>query len=118
MEDAFNDEAARKKAIFDGMSPRRQKQILKKGYENWNPFLEPKDPVDIRKDRTQRTSQMLIREFLATRSIENYSNLYGRGAFEICMGIINQDERFLGMFDFACWYAELLKKEGDVKGEG
>jgi hypothetical protein len=112
MADLSKDAADRKKAIFDSMSPRRQKHILKKGYEQWDPFIEPKDPIDLRKDRTKRTSQMLIREFLVTRNIENYSNAYGRGAFEICLGIINEDERFLGMFDFACWYADLLKKEG------
>ena len=57
----------KKKAIFDTMSSRRQKHILNKvGYDNWNPFEEPKDPIDIRKDKTNRTSQMLVREFLRT----------------------------------------------------
>ena len=94
------------------MSPRRQKYILKKGYEKWDPFEEPKDPIDLRKDKTKRTSQMLIREFLQNSSVENYSNDYAKGAFELCLGIINEDEKSLGMFDFACWYRELLKKEG------
>ena len=112
MTDISKDEEFRKKAIFDRMSPRRQKHILKKGYEKWNPFIEPKDPIDIRKDRTKRTSQMLIREFLQSKDLEAYSNNYGRGAFEICMGIINEDERYQGMFEFACWYNSLLIKEG------
>ncbi len=34
----------RKKAIFDTMSKRGQERILKMGYENWEPFQEPKDP--------------------------------------------------------------------------
>jgi hypothetical protein len=51
----------RKKAIFDSMSPRRQKHILRKGYAKWDPFQEPKDPIDIRKDKTRRTTQMLVR---------------------------------------------------------
>lgn len=100
-----------KKAIFDKMSPRRQKQVLKRGYDKWDPFLKPKDPIDIRMDRTRRTSQMLLREFLQTRDPEAYSNEFGRGAFEICMGIINEDERYRGMFEFACWYRELLERE-------
>ena len=54
----------RKQAIFDSMAPRRQKVILKKGYSSWDPFQEPKDPIDIRKEKTQRTTQMLVREFL------------------------------------------------------
>jgi len=106
------DESQRKKAIFDSMSARRQEHILKKGYERWNPFEEPKDPIDIRRDVTRRTSQMLIREFLQSRSSQEYSNAYGRGVLEICLGIINNDERFVGMFEFACWYQDLLKKEG------
>lgn len=104
--------ATRKKAVFDSMSERRQKHIVKKGYENWDPFEEPKDPIDIRKDKTKRTSQELVREFLRSRSFEDYSNAYGQGVFEICHGIINSDERFRGMYDFSCWYRDLLRREG------
>src|SRR6056297_2323421 len=100
-----------KKAIFDRMSPRRQKQVLKRGYEKWDPFLKPKDPIDIRRDRSRRTTQMLINEFMQGRDPSQYSNEYGRGAFELCLGIINEDERYRGMFEFACWYRELLQRE-------
>jgi len=103
----------RKKAVFDSMSPRRQKHILNKiGYDKWDPFQEPKDPVDIRKDKTKRTTQMLVREFLQSRESEGYSNAYGRGVLEIALGIINEEERFVGMYEFACWYRDLLKREG------
>jgi hypothetical protein len=106
------EEEIRKKAIFESMSPRRQKHILKKGYENWEPFQEPKDPIDIRKDKTKRTTQSLVREFLQTKSFEEYSNAYGRGVFELCLGLINNDDRYRGMFEFSVWYQELLKREG------
>jgi len=112
MTERGGDEERRKKAIFDSMSERRRKHILKMGYDKWDPFQEPKDPIDIRRDKTKRTSQMLVREFLQTRSSDRYSNAYGRGVLEICLGIVNEDERFLGMFDFACWYQNLLKIEG------
>jgi hypothetical protein len=94
------------------MSPRRQKHILKKGYEKWDPFQEPKDPIDIRKDKTKRTSQMLVREFLQTREEGEYSNAYGRGVLDMCIGIVNDDDRYKGMFEFSCWYQDLLKKGG------
>ena len=106
------DRENRKKLVFDAMSPRRQKHIEKKGYEDWDPFIEPKDPIDIRKDKTKRNSQSLIREFLQTRPLEGYSNEYGQGAFQLCLGLINEEDRYRGMFEFACWYYELLKKEG------
>ena len=102
----------RKKAVFDAMAPRRQKHILKKGYDKWDPFEEPKDPIDIRKDKTKRTTQMLVREFLQSRDAEDYSNAYGRGVLEMAVGIINDDDRFLGMYEFVRWHQELLKKEG------
>lgn len=102
----------KKKAIFDAMGKRGQKQILKKGYEAWNPFQEPKDPIEIRKDKTKRTSQVLIREFLTQIDHDEYSNTFAQGAFEMCLGIINDEERILGMFEFARWYEELLRKEG------
>ena len=102
----------RKRAVFESMSPRRQKHILKKGYDKWDPFAEPKDPIDIRKDKTKRTTQMLVREFLQSRSSEDYSNAYGRGVLEMALGIVNNDEYFKGVFEFGCWYRELLEKEG------
>lgn len=106
------EEQKRKKAIFESMSPRRQKHIIKKGYDTWDPFQEPKDPIDIRKDKTKRTTQELFRAFLQSKSDENYSNAYGSGVFEMCHGIINDDDKYKGMFEFSIWYQELLKREG------
>ena len=102
----------RKKAIFDAMSKRGQKRILKTGYERWDPFQEPKDPIDIRKDKSKRTTQTLVREFLQSTKREDYSNAYGRGVLEIALGIVNEEDRFIGMYEFSCWYRDLLKKEG------
>ena len=105
-------EENQKRAIFESMSERSKKRILKQGYDAWNPFEMPKDPIDIRRDKTKRTTQTLVREFLQSRTQEEYSNEYGRGAFDIALGIINDDPRSKGMFDFSVWYHELLKKEG------
>lgn len=107
------EEENRKKSIFDSMSARGQKWVQKKvGYENWDPFQAPKDPIDIRKDKSRRTTQQLIREFLTAIPADEYSNTYAQGALEIALGIINEEERFLGMYDFAVWYMNLLKSEG------
>ncbi len=102
----------KKKAIFDSMGKRGQKQIIKRGYETWDPFQEPKDPIDIRKDKTKRTSQELIREFLSGIDHDDYSNAFAQGAFEMCLGIINDDEKIKGMYEFSIFYTELLKKDG------
>lgn len=112
MERSFSD-ADKKKAIFETMSPRRRKHIFNKiGYENWNPFEKPKDPIDIRRDKSQRTSQMLVREFLQSCPMEGYSNSYGRGVLDMAIGIVNDDDRYLGMYAFALWHKKLLEEEG------
>ena len=106
-----NEAELRKKAIFDSMSPRRKKFIAKKGYEKWDPFEEPKDPIDIRRDKTKHTTQELVRQFLQQSAREDYSNAYGRGVLEIALGIVNDDDRFIGMLEFAIWYQELLTRQ-------
>ena len=107
----------RKKAIFDTMSPRAQQRIRKKGYEKWDPFQEPKDPIDIRRDKTRRTTQQLVREFLQSRSQHPTSNSYGRGVLEIALGLVNEEERFIAMFEFSCWYRDLLAKDQELESD-
>ena len=75
--------AAKKKAIFDSMGKRGQRQIMKIGYDKWDPIQTPKDPIDIRSDRTKRTTQQLIRKFLQETSHETYSTVFGQGAFDM-----------------------------------
>jgi hypothetical protein len=108
--------ASLKQAIYEKISPRRRKFIEKIGYDAWDPFPEPHDPLDIRKDPTQRTSQQLIREFLQTRAQGEASTEYSKGAWELCLGVMNGSERHRGMYEFCVWYQELLAREG-VEGK-
>jgi len=103
------EEEKRKKAIFDAMSARSRKRVLDKGYEKWDPFLLPKDPMDIQMAQRRETALSLMSRFLQTRPDEEYSNAYGQGAWEICMGIIDGDDRCRGIYGFSCWYRDLLK---------
>jgi len=112
MSDTMSDDD-KKKAVFKAMSPRRQKHIRNKiGYDNWDPFEKPKDPIDIRRDKSRRTSQTLVREFLQSRPLDGYSNNYARGVQEMAIGIINDDDRVIGMYEFVLWHHNLLEKEG------
>lgn len=113
MSDDKQESELRKKAIFESMSPRRQKHITKKGYDKWDPFEVPKDPIDIRRDKTNRTTQQLVREYLQICPQDNYGNAYAGGVLEMALGIVNNDDRYIGMFEFAAWYQEQLKKVGD-----
>jgi hypothetical protein len=106
------EQKARKRAIFESMAPRRQKHILRRGYDKWDPFLEPKDPIEIRRDTTHRTSIQLFREFLWSRDNEKYSNAYGQAVLDIALGLINNEDRYIAMYEFAVWYRALLEAEG------
>ncbi|MDL2269226.1 hypothetical protein LJC71_02915 [Desulfosarcina sp. OttesenSCG-928-A07] len=106
----------KKKAVYDAMSPRRQKHIREKvGYDKWDPFEAPKDPIDIRKGQGNRTAQQLVREFLQSRTLDQYSNSYGRGVLEIAIGLVNDDDRFLAMYDFSLWHRDLIERERAAK---
>ena len=101
----------RKRAIYESLSARGRKYIERIGYDKWDPFEAPKDPIDIRRDATKRTTQQLVREFLQSRPPDApYSNAYGQAVMEMAIGIVNDDERYQAMLDFADWYREELKR--------
>jgi hypothetical protein len=106
------EQATRKRAVFDAMSPRRRRRIEKRGYENWDPFQPPKDPIEIRRDVTRRTSGQLVQAFLAGQGRQNRSDAYHQGVLEMAMGLIRGDDRVVAMYEFSCWYQTLLETEG------
>jgi len=104
----LDEERERKKsAIFDSMSAKRRQRILEKiGYENWDPFQEPKDPIDLREQKTEQLALVLIQEFISQCGVEKPSNEYREAVREICRGLIKGEERYKGMFDFCRWYGK------------
>ncbi len=104
-----------KRNIYEKMNPRRRKFIDRIGYENWDPFQKPNDPMELRQDVSKRTAHQLIREFLQSLNGEPVSNEFSQGALESALGIINRDEKTLGRYAFCAWYHELLKREGLLK---
>ena len=100
----------KKRAIYDQMSLRGRKYIDKIGYDQWDPFQEPKDPIDIRKDVTNRTANTLYIEFIQSITHKT-SQEYERGVQEMCHGMINTLDKYIGMLEFSLWYNELLKNE-------
>lgn len=105
-----SEQEARKKAIWDKMSPRRRKWVEKMGYENWDPFQEPLHPIDIRVDKTGRTAKQLLEEFLSTLDFEPGDHYTGAVA-ELTVTMVHNVERLRPIFDFCAWYkAELDKR--------
>lgn len=113
------DQEAMKRSIWDKMSPRRKKFVERMGgYEQWDPFQEPKDPIDIRKDPTRRTAGQLAQQFFASLPKDKKrSEAYGRGAQEVAFGLMTEQDHAQGMFDYSVWYYKLLKKEGIINDE-
>lgn len=104
------EEETQKRLFYERMSPRRRRFVERIGYENWDPFEAPKEPMDIRTDISQRTVQQLVREFLSSISHE-HGGEYARGATECAMGLVARQEKYQGMLDFCVWYHDLLQKE-------
>jgi hypothetical protein len=111
-----SEEEKMKKDIFEGMSPRRQQRILKKGYDKWDPFLAPKEPPFFNQEERIRVQEasMRLEEFLVNQSREEgrdgtLHSAYVQGAREICFGLSKGEERYQGMQDFCLW----LTKMGD-----
>lgn len=103
-----------KRVLYESMNPRRRKFIDRMGYENWDPYQAPKDPMDIRTDRTQRTLQDLLLEFARAKGASGRDPAWQAGARECALGIIRKDEKYQGIFDFCLWYADLLQREGHI----
>ncbi|MBD5416426.1 MAG: hypothetical protein HDR50_01835 [Desulfovibrio sp.] len=108
------EQARLKREIYEKMNPRRRKFVDRLGYDLWDPFQAPKDPLDIRTERSQRTAQDLLDEFSRAHGAASRDRAYRAGAVECAIGVINKDEKFQGIFDFCLWYHDLLKKEGHL----
>ena len=101
-----------KREIYERMNPRRRKFIDRIGYDEWDPFQKPNDPMDIRVDPSKRTTQQLFRGFMHSLGERTEGNDFNKGALDCALGIVNRDERYLGIYEFCVWYYKLLKKEG------
>jgi hypothetical protein len=105
------EEEEQKRLFYERMSPRRRRFVDRIGFENWDPFEAPKEPMDIRTDVTRRTVQELVRDFLRRAAREMHGGDYARGATECATGIVAKQEKYQGMLDFCVWYHEQLQKE-------
>lgn len=100
-----------KKLMYDGLSPRRRKFVDRIGYENWDPFQLPHDPIDIRQDPTGHTAQDLYSMFI--RSLPKKPGPdYTSTIAEFAVVMVQNTERMRPIYDFCLWYATLLEKHG------
>ncbi|MEW6442152.1 MAG: hypothetical protein AB1640_14540 [bacterium] len=110
-----SEEEKKKKAIFESMSPKRQKRILEKGYEQWDPFRMPKEPPFFSEEdrRARRQIADLVDRFLdhAARRILKAppSPAYIQSVRDIAFGLARGEERYQAMYDYSVWFAAIAK---------
>lgn len=97
----------RKRAVFDGMSQRGQQRILRMGYENWDPFQEPKDPRDQIRNPTVIRAGAALQEFLKTHPQYREANTFHREVVELCRSFLRGEQRARMIFDFCNWYQKI-----------
>jgi hypothetical protein len=109
-----SEEERKKREIFEGMSPRRQQRILKKGYDKWDPFLAPKEPPFYRTDSGKsppKEAELFSRFMQSLRDAGGQPDppppAYVQGAREICTGLVRGEDRYRGMRDFCCWLRDV-----------
>lgn len=99
-----------KRAIFDGMSPRRREKILKRmSYEEWDPFQEPKEPIDMREQKVTQVASFVCDRFMNDTGVKDCSPQYLQGITEMCKGLIKEEEKYRAMYDFCSWYGKIKK---------
>lgn len=95
----------RKKAIFDGMSKRGRERILRIGYENWDPFMEPKDPRERIFSGASQRAAGIVQAFYQSRSDREESVALNKELFELCRGLLQGEPRAQTIFEFCNWFA-------------
>jgi hypothetical protein len=93
----------KKKAIFDGMSKRGQERVLKIGYDNWDPFEEPKDPRERIFGSASVKAGALVQEYYRSAGGKEESTAVHRELFELCLGLLHGEGRAKTVVDFCAW---------------
>ncbi len=101
----------RKRHMYDNMAPRRRKFVDRIGYENWDPFPMPFDPIDIRVDATGHTAQELTLKFMAERG-KGVGPDFLPAITEFTITLVSNPERIRPLFEFCHWYREQLENRG------
>ena len=103
--------AAWKQDMYDKLSKRQRKWVDRLGYENWDPFQKPSDPIDIRTDATGHTAQQLVQRF-RERKGGDWPPDYAENVNRFCVEMVANVERIRPIYDFCLFYSELLAKTG------
>ncbi|MGE4554144.1 MAG: hypothetical protein AB7D57_13620 [Desulfovibrionaceae bacterium] len=100
-----------KREMYEKLSARQRKWVDRLGYENWDPFQKPMDPIDIRVETTGLTATQLAGLFLQERAGSIGSD-YRENISRFTVELVMNFERVRPIYDFCTWYAERLARHG------
>ncbi|MBU1247305.1 MAG: hypothetical protein KKB70_01295 [Proteobacteria bacterium] len=105
---------ALKRDMYDRLSKRQKKYVDRIGYEVWEPFQLPNDPLDIRRNETGYTAQELALLYFRDREKAGLkvNEHYKSSVNEFALQLIAQTERCRPIVEFCQWYGELMRKTG------
>lgn len=101
---------ALKRDMYAKLSKRQKKYVDRIGYDKWEPFQLPNDPLDIRKNESGYTATELVHLFLRDHPGTNEN--YRTAVNEFAIQLLAQPERCRPLFEFCRWYDGLLKSQG------
>jgi hypothetical protein len=93
----------KKRAIFEGMSKRGQQRVLRLGYENWDPFQEPKDPREQIFGVLARRADGLVQQFYAASPGNEGARDLHKDLFDFALGFVRGERRPQTLYEFCKW---------------
>lgn len=100
-----------KQLMYNKMSPRRRKFVDRIGFDKWNPFEKPFDPIDIRTDATGHTAHQLTHLYLRDKGAQ-LNQEYVDAINEFNVMLVMNFEKVRPIYDYCLWYEELTRKRG------
>ncbi len=96
----------KKRAIFEGMSQRGQQRVLRLGYENWDPFQEPKDPREQLRSAVTLRADALLKQFYGASPGNQGARDFHKDLLEFAVGFLRGERRKLILFEFCKWFQQ------------
>lgn len=100
-----------KRVMYEGLSPRRRRFVDRIGYENWDPYQAPFDPIDLRTDALGMTTHDLLNHYFRTLPAVPDPD-YMQTLSEFMVLLVMNIEKVRPILEFSDWYNAQLKSRG------